>query len=318
MNFPQDIKNKIEVEAEKYKISDLILKSKNLTENYKKLDGTNKRLVTSKMDVILYGIVRMPATFGALAFSLTKMLENFNGNIDSILDVGSGTGNSIIVCNELFKDIKSFSCVEREPEMINFAKTFIEKAKDVSFYNQDSTLNMPQIKADLVIASYFLNELNEEKCFEMLNRLSEATNDCILIVEPGTPDSFNRMRKIRDYFVNKGFYIISPCPHMSKCPIAEGDWCHFVERIPRSKLHKLLKEADVPYENEKFTFLAVSKNPISNKTSRVLKHPLINAGFIKLELCKPDGIISEVTVTKKDKDKFKQARKINAGDTFNV
>ena len=102
-----------------------------------------------------------------------------------------------------------------------------------------------------------------------------------------------------------------------KCTILSPDWCHFVTRIQRSKFHKLLKGGDAPYEDEKFCYLAVSKRPIKTKYSRVLRHPLINKGFIKLKLCMGDGNICEKVVSKKEKENYKLVRKLNTGDEYN-
>ncbi len=78
-----------------------------------------------------------------------------------------------------------------------------------------------------------------------------------------------------------------------------------------------IKEVEVPYEDEKFSYLMVSKDDITidDSSSRVLRHPIIEPGKIELRLCKDDGSIEDVKVFKKD-DKFKIARKINSGDEF--
>lgn len=316
MEFPIDIKNAIEIEAEKYKISDLILSAKSLTNKYKNESGKNERLVTSKIDVISYAIVRLPATFGALSFSLEQIAENITGNVDSVLDIGSGPGTSIIALNSLNIKPKKFVCVEREKAMIDFSKKFV--SSEANYINADSTICFPKEKADLVIASYSLNELDKNNCFQVLDNMVEASNKYVLIVDTGTPEMFLRMKEIREYLLNKGLYILAPCAHSNKCPIVEGDWCHFTQRVARSRLHKLLKEADVPYEDEKFTFLAFSKSPVSNIGSRILRHPLITPGMIKLSVCNESGTIENVIITKKNKEVYKAAKKLGAGDKIEL
>lgn len=78
-----------------------------------------------------------------------------------------------------------------------------------------------------------------------------------------------------------------------------------------------IKEVEVPYEDEKFSYLMVSKENILNeeKISRVLRHPQIEPGKIELKLCRNDGSIEDVRIFKKD-DNFKKARKVNSGDEF--
>ena len=94
-----------------------------------------------------------------------------------------------------------------------------------------------------------------------------------------------------------------------------GDWCHFQQRVARSRLHKQLKGGDAPYEDEKFCFLALTKEaPEAACGARVLRHPLIAPGRITLTLCE-SGAVQNRVVTKKD-PLWKQARKIHAGDSL--
>ena len=69
-----------------------------------------------------------------------------------------------------------------------------------------------------------------------------------------------------------------------------------------------IKEVEVPYEDEKFSYLFVAHDDIYNEGnfSRVLRHPIIEPGKIELRLCKSDGQIENVSVHKKD-DNFKKA-----------
>ena len=40
--------------------------------------------------------------------------------------------------------------------------------------------------------------------------------------------------------IGEGAAILAPCPHAQACPLVEPDWCHFVQRLPRSRDHRLL------------------------------------------------------------------------------
>ena len=97
--------------------------------------------------------------------------------------------------------------------------------------------------------------------------------------------------------------------------MAEGDWCHFAVRVQRTKLHKQLKGGDVPYEDEKYAYLALTRQqPAASCAARVLRHPLIAPGKITLTLCE-GGEKKLRAVTKKD-PLWKRARKIGAGDAI--
>ena len=106
-----------------------------------------------------------------------------------------------------------------------------------------------------------------------------------------------------------------PCPHGNLCPMAEEDWCHFTVRVTRSRLHRLCKGGEAPFEDEKFTFLAVCRSEARPAEARILRHPQKAAGHIGLTLCGAQGI-GNCTVTKKQGAAFKQARKAEAGEAF--
>lgn len=315
MQLSEELKYRIENIAESYKASELISCSKKITEKYLNKSGNNESLLPSRIDVVTYSIVRMPATCASLSFALEKMIENLQDkNIESILDIGSGTGTSYFALSSKIGNSFSLTCVEREKEMISLAKELINDNK-VNFLNYDSTKEFPNGKYDLVLASYFINELDENKTFEIVDKMIESTNKYLLIVDPGTPESFKRINKIREYLINKGLHIIAPCPHCNKCAISGDDWCHFVTRINRSRLHKLLKDGDAPYEDEKFSYIAFSKTPIMTCDKyRILRRPIINSGFVKVKVCKPDCTIKEETITKSNKEKYKLIKKAEVGD----
>ena len=75
-----------------------------------------------------------------------------------------------------------------------------------------------------------------------------------------------------------------------------------------------MKDSAVPYEDEKYSFLAVSKEPCMSARARVLRHPVREPGRITLRLCTQQGIVDR-TVTRKD-TAFREARKASSGDVF--
>lgn len=172
--------------------------------------------------------------------------------------------------------------------------------------------------AELVMCSYCLNELTETVRRKTVEQLWSSTQRLLLIVEPGTPDGYSRILSARQQLIGLGAHIAAPCPHENACPLTvgaePGDWCHFTVRVARSRLHKQLKGGDVPYEDEKFCFLAASREEFSPCAARVLRHPRIDSGRITLKLCTPGGA-EERMVTKKS-PQFKAARKSDAGDSF--
>ena len=171
-------------------------------------------------------------------------------------------------------------------------------------------------KADLVCEGYMIGELSEENRLPAAQRMYEAAGKMALFIEPGTPQGFANLAAVRKHLAGLGAYVAAPCPAGTKeCPMAGEDWCHFTVRVQRTKLHKQLKGGDAPYEDEKFCFLALTKEPPKAAcAARVLRHPQIGPGRIALTLCE-NGSVQNRVVTKKD-PLWKRARKIGAGDAI--
>lgn len=113
----------------------------------------------------------------------------------------------------------------------------------------------------------------------------------------------------------KGAHIIAPCTHNEKCPISKDDWCSFYVRVARSGLHKQAKKGELGYEDEKFSYIAFSKTPITHPEAVILRHPQINSGYLKVKLCTNTGI-EEKVYSKKDKEFYKKIKKMEAGESI--
>jgi ribosomal protein RSM22 (predicted rRNA methylase) len=99
------------------------------------------------------------------------------------------------------------------------------------------------------------------------------------------------------------------------CPIVDPDWCHFAARVERSSLHRRLKDAGLGYEDEKFSYVAVARDPAPAAQARVVRRPHHQPGLITIETCTPEGLRSQ-RVTKRDRDAFRRARHLSWGDPW--
>lgn len=318
MDLPIDIKNILEdILLSQYPMDKIKESSFNIIHKYN-YESYGDNHINNELDAKVYSVIRYPATYNAFYDALRHSLECSDNNITSILDVGGGSGAASLASLSILNNVKDITILEKEDVMIDIGKYLFSKldlSNIVRYQKSDITTYDISHQYDLVCSSYVLNELDESKILSVIDKMWDSTNKILLVVEPGTPKGFSIIKIVRDYLISKGGYIISPCPHMNKCPLPNSDWCHFSTRISRSKLHKLLKGGDAPYEDEKYSYIAFSKSPCERCDSRVLRHPKISSGYIELELCSRDGL-ETIKVTKKDKDKFKVARKIFAGDTI--
>lgn len=313
MEFPVELRNKINTLLERENIRELSKAAERLSLRYRDESGDGKRSASGRLDILAYAAVRMPATFAAVSRALELSVECFDGEICSVLDIGAGTGVGAIAAS-LLTDCAEITCVEREENMIALGQDLFGcMGISGEWIKRDITRGITE-KADLVICSYCLNELPEAQRKAVVSELANAAEKLLLIVEPGTPNAFSGMLQTRRQLLQRGMMIAAPCPHNEDCALAEDDWCHFTARAARSRLHKQLKGADVPYEDEKFCFLAAARENAAPCTGRILRRPFIEPGKITLKICSESGI-STTLVTKKD-PRFKAARKSDTGDKF--
>ena len=168
-------------------------------------------------------------------------------------------------------------------------------------------------EADLVVTSYVAAELDETERAALAGLMWQRTRDVLLIVEPGTPDGYRRIIALRSQLIAEGAHVVAPCPHDEPCPLTPPDWCHFAQRLPRSRAHKQLKGADVPFEDEKFSYVVLSRSVPEKRSARVLAEPVQNKAAITAKLCTASGV-ANTTVQRRDKEAFARARRWRWGD----
>lgn len=336
VEFPLDLKAALEKQAEKYKRSDLKQAAKAISDRYR--EGGNKRL-TKEIEAAAYAVTRMPATYGAVSDALSYsikhqeaatlehqeavMLENSGSKWSSVLDAGAGCGAASWAAASFLRP-ETVTCLEREGVMRNIGESLMQEgafasatagavARNVRWMDADLMTTDFQKKYDLVIASYVINELAESDREEAVKKLWQAADRMLLLVEPGTPAGFAVLQKAREILLDAGAHIAAPCPHEQACRLAADDWCHFTSRIPRSKLHKELKDGDAPFEDEKYTYIAFVREETKHAGARILRHPYVEKGRITLEVC-GETENKTLRITKKDGKLFKTARKAKCGD----
>lgn len=311
MEFPVQLREKINELAQNADLKQLAAAADRLSENYRRENGFS---ASDKTEILAYAAVRMPATFAAVSRTLELSLESFGGEINSVLDAGAGTGAGAVSA-ALLTGCEKITCVEREGNMITLGREFLGCMGISAEWEQLDIAQIAENSADLVICSYCLNELPKNSRENAENALCKAAKKLLVIVEPGTPKAFRELLQTRERLSENGFKICAPCTFEGECGLPSDDWCHFTARAARTSLHKRLKHADVPYEDEKFCFLAAAREEFSRADmQRIIRRPVIASGRVTLRLCGGDGI-KDLVVTRKDK-RFKNARKSDTGDLF--
>ncbi|MFO7611558.1 MAG: small ribosomal subunit Rsm22 family protein [Clostridia bacterium] len=289
---------------------------------YRENNGDGKQLLTTKSEAIAYSLARMPATFGAVMDVLKYTLELVDFQPKTLIDAGAGTGAVAWACNEQL-NLESYICLEKENAMLETGKSLMLGNPGLDNKTEwrkfDLIVNDLPDRADIVVASYVLSELHEDDRIKVIEKLWHSTEKVLVIIGPGTPRSFDNLLILRNHMIKTGAKLVGPCPGQYPCPVSqiENDWCHFSCRVNRSKIHKQLKGGEAPFEDEKYMYFAFAREELCTRriSSRILRHPLIQSGYIKLNLCTKDGVMNK-TVTKKDKEEYKVARKSKTGDSF--
>lgn len=271
-----------------------------------------------KSAALAYLAARLPATYAAVYAALCHTLDVMPDFAPANqLDVGAGPATAVLAAHQLFSSLKGAVLVEQSEEIRKLGQYLISQTMDFApiWENVDVTrLKIEDISgADLVTLAYVLDELEPDEQNALVDRLWQKTEHVLLIVEPGTPAGWNRLMEQRRRLIADGGFIIAPCPHPFDCPVQPPDWCHFSQRVERSRTHRLTKHADAPYEDEKYCYVALSKKIVNLDYYRVLNQPRRSSGKVNLSLCLPNGQQKTEIVTKKNKECYIRARKSSWG-----
>ncbi len=318
MDLPLALREAMEQQLYGMQHEQMIHDAQALSLRYRTQGGRSERLLNGEHESCAYAVSRMPATHGAVFSCLQQVLDAAGSLPETLLDAGAGTGAASWAADSLL-ELKSIACLERETAMMKTGKAMMgngsEALRQAKWIQKDLVQDEICEHSDLVIAAYVLNEMTARDRLTAAEKLWNAAGQILLLVEPGTPVGFSGLMEVRRHLLQKGAYILAPCPIDHDCPKPKDDWCHFSCRIARSRLHRQMKGGEAPFEDEKFCYLALSRQEGSPANARVLRHPQIRSGHVTLEACTSGGIQS-IGLSKKDGDSYRKARKVKAGDSF--
>jgi ribosomal protein RSM22 (predicted rRNA methylase) len=316
MNFPPSLQGALEQLLSSMRHEDMVHNAQALSLRYRTQSGSGSRLVTRDAEAVAYAASRMPATFSAVHDALQKALASYGKFPKTLIDAGAGTGAAAWAADAAMT-LESILCLEREEAMRSTGQALMRAGSPVLqsavWLSRDLCADALNEHAELVIMAYVLNEMAEDKRAAAVQKLWNAAQMMLLIVEPGTPAGYQHLKEARKLLLGMGAHIAAPCPHEKDCPMTEGDWCHFTCRIQRTQLHRRLKGGEVPYEDEKFAYMAFTRESGRPVQFRILRHPQVRSGHMMVTICGEDGIKTQ-TLSRKDGELYKQMRDLGAGD----
>ncbi len=281
-------------------------------------EGGNSRAIRTEIDALAYALARMPATYAAVTASLNALREIAPDFAPaSLLDVGAGPGTVAWAAAEAFASLAKFDLLDANDALRALALDLFSDSSrlaGIQYSLRDARVGLAQAEAaDLVVASYLIGEVEDAEQSALAELLWAKTRDTLLVVEPGTPSGYARIIALRSRLVASGAHVAAPCPHEGRCPLQPPDWCHFVQRLPRSQAHRQLKGAELAFEDEKFAYVALTRTPAAQHPARLLARPEVTKVEVTAKLCTPDGLVL-AHVPRRAKADYALARRWRWGD----
>lgn len=272
---------------------------------------------TETIDIAAYLAARLPATYAASAHVLAELQARAPAfRPASFADIGSGPGTASWAAAEQWPELQAFTFVDNNRAFLDLAAK-LAQAHEVLAGARTLFAHMGEqnVTADLIVAAYALAELPERDAGTIAAKLWAASHGALAIIEPGTPAGFARIRRAREVLIAVGANILAPCPHAGPCPMAGSDWCHFSVRLPRSRQHMLAKNAVVPFEDERFSYVIALRQAVAVAGARILAPPDVSKSGVRLKLCTAGGVASPV-IAHRDTANYKRAKKCDWGDVY--
>lgn len=317
MELPALLRTAVDRLLENQPLAPLMKAQERLSKRYRGEVRDGQLHLSDDLAAKAYLAARLPATFAAVRSAMETVAEMHRDFAPkSLIDLGSGPGTALWAAADCWPDLQTATLVEASPA-IRAVGQGLSQALSFECHWQagDIVKQMPSLPpADLVTLAYVLDELPVDAVVSITRKLWAITADTLIIIEPGTPAGWQRIVTARQALVDAGAHLIAPCAHAQDCPITSPDWCHFSRRVARSRVHRQVKQGEVPWEDEKYIFIAASRQPVALSGARVLSPPRLASGIVKIKLCRTDGKALETTLSRRDGDAFKAARRADWGD----
>jgi ribosomal protein RSM22 (predicted rRNA methylase) len=315
-DLPAELKAALDTRLRGFSRNDAADRAASISRTYR--DGGGSGAIASEADALAYALARMPATYAAMTASLNALCEirpDFAPK--SLLDIGAGPGTASWAASEAFSSLQDFALLDANDALRKLALDLAggsTRLRQISYQRGEARTGLAKMEAaDLVVASYMIGELGEVERRALAELMWTKTRDTLLIVEPGTSAGYGRIIALRQQLIAAGAHVAAPCPHDGACPLIAPDWCHFTQRLPRSQAHRQLKSAELPYEDEKFAYVALTRSPAALRPARVLTQPVVTKVEVTAKLCTGRGLVI-AKVPRRIKADYARARRWRWGD----
>ena len=316
-SLPLSLSKAIEKALKTQNLRELQQGRRTLTESYRTPKGRPPEgFMRTETERLAYLAARLPATYAVCRSVFHHFTEEDHQTITSLLDLGAGPGSILWAAREIFPRLEHITLVEQDESLGRLGASLWDEAlkkKQIQSLYADLLKVMPFKAHDLVTLSYVLGELDPSSQALVLQEAWKATTHFLVLIEPGTPPGFDRLKEARRFLIDQGAFILAPCPHENPCPMAGMDWCHFSQRLERTLTHRQVKDVSQSYEDEKYSYLIAARKERPRPSSRLVRKPKKGSGHFILDLCTGTGL-KRVILSKKTKKLYEKARHLKWGD----
>jgi len=302
--------------------------------NRSMMDEQEDRFVEGSDEVFGYLALRATATYAQLHGAMShifKLIPNWQPT--SILDIGSGPGTAVWAARELWPEINTITCLEKDDNFSKIGKEILkdnlEKSVVINWKTIDLSLSKPEIetKYDLVTIGSVLNEMTQDQQKNILEFANDHCRCVLLVVEPGTPKGFEVIKHTSLYLRTQTGILLAPYINNGLVTstldqIGFGQSItrpQFLKRI-RQMQRKLSSTKDKPllpasdWEEAKYTYVASSVLPAQiSPWARLVAKPVMAKAYIELKILTKDKV-STIKVLKSDKVVYKVIKRMKWGD----
>jgi ribosomal protein RSM22 (predicted rRNA methylase) len=322
MELPLALRRAVDDALDGTALSEIAATAAELSQRYREERRDGRLHVATEQAALAYLAARLPATYAAVRASFAALTDRRPDFAPAtLLDVGAGPGTALWAAADCWPGLSDARLIEASPAFAAIGERLAAGAlrQRVEWHKaniaQMDVAYLDGSPRDLVTATYLLSELGEDARAGLIDRLWRCTADTLVIVEPGTPAGWQRMLAARTRLIAAGANLLAPCPHAQACPLTPPDWCHFAQRVARSRIHRIVKGADMPWEDEKFIYIVASRKAAPQISgARIIAHPRKGSGRVTLKLCRPDGTAAEQFFSRRNGALFKAAARRDWGD----